>query len=177
VTYFFIDCPPPSGTKSKGTILLIHGYPETSYQWRHVITPLSDAGYRVIAPDCRGAGYSSKTRGMEGYSKKSIAADLAKLLEILEIKEKIHVVGHDIGGMTAHSFASQYPDKTASVMWGECPQPGTKKYGESPGTIETKTYTDSSVSEETKNTEAVWHFTFQQQSDLPEALVQGRERM
>lgn len=115
---------------------------------------------------------------MEGYSKKSIAADLAKLLEVLEIKEKIHVVGHDIGGMTAHSFASQYPDKTASVMWGECPQPGTKKYGESSLTVRTKGHTlIQPQTEETKNTEAVWHFTFQQQSDLPEALVQGRERM
>jgi pimeloyl-ACP methyl ester carboxylesterase len=111
-------------------LLLIHGFPETSFQFRHVITPLSERGYRVIAPDYRGAGYSSRTRGLEGYRKSVLAGDMVSVLDALSI-DKVHVVGHDIGGMIAHSFASRYPHRTHSVMWGECPQPGTKAYGQS----------------------------------------------
>lgn len=127
VTYFYIDCP-PSSSSTRGTILLIHGFPETSHQFRHIITPLSQQGYRIIAPDYRGAGYSSKPRGLDGYRKSVIAADLVVLLDKMKV-EKVHLVGHDIGGMIAHSFASRYPERTISVMWGECPQPGSKAYG------------------------------------------------
>lgn len=146
VTLYYIDCPAQSGgtstnnrdgagrsasgsgSKEKGTILLIHGFPETSFQFRHIITPLSQTGYRVLAPDYRGAGYSSKPRDMLGYRKSVLAADLISLLDALKV-DRVHVVGHDIGGMVAHSFASRYPERTTSVMWGECPQPGTKVYG------------------------------------------------
>ncbi len=84
----------PSGTQ-KGVILLIHGFPQSSYQFRHVMGPLSAAGYRVIAPDYRGAGYSS--RPPTGYTKKVLATDLYTLLtEHVGIKEAVHVVGHDI---------------------------------------------------------------------------------
>lgn len=77
VRIHYIDC--PSATKpEKGTLLLIHGYPNTSYQWRHVITPLSNAGYRVIAPDYRGAGDSSHPRS--GYDKVTVANDLYKVV-------------------------------------------------------------------------------------------------
>lgn len=56
----YIECPPVSSAEYKGVILLTHGFPQTSYQFRHVINPISDAGYRVITPDYRGAGQSSK---------------------------------------------------------------------------------------------------------------------
>ncbi|KAG8624915.1 hypothetical protein KVT40_006666 [Elsinoe batatas] len=87
VTINYLSCPPPEGTSSKGTILLIHGYPETWYQFRHVITPLSDAGYHVIVPDYRGAGTSSHPR--DGYDKVTMATDIHTLLtEHLGIEEK-----------------------------------------------------------------------------------------
>ena len=93
-----IECLPPSSTTYiLGTVLLIHGFPETSYQFRKVIPSLASAGYRVLAPDYRGAGYSSKPPS--GYTKKEIATDLHTLVtKHLGIKEKVHVVGHDIGG-------------------------------------------------------------------------------
>lgn len=158
VTLHYIDCPPPPHTTAKGTILLIHGFPETSYQFRHVITPLSDAGYRVIAPDYRGAGHSSHPR--DGYTKSVMAADIHTLLtRHLAITQPVHVVGHDIGGMIAHAYASRFASDTASVSWGECPLPGTDAY------------------EKFKHAPGVWHFTFHWQLDLPEALVAGRERI
>lgn len=153
----YIDCPVP-GSSVRGVILLIHGFPQTNYQFRHVITPLSDAGYRVIAPDYRGAGKSSKPR--TGYEKMQMAEDLHILVhDHLEITGKVHVVGHDIGGMIAWAYAARYSDDVASLIWGECPLPGTKFYDESKGTPE------------------LFHFNFHRVPDLPEALVAGREKI
>jgi pimeloyl-ACP methyl ester carboxylesterase len=156
VLIHYVSCPPASDN-AKGTILLIHGFPQTWYQFRRVITPLSEAGYLVIVPDYRGAGESTKP--WDGYTKDIMAQDLHTLITKHEgIKDKIHVVGHDIGGMIAHSYAVQFPEGTASVTWGECPLPGTKMYHES------------------KNSLALWHFTFHAVPDLPELLIQGKEK-
>lgn len=154
----YVRCPPPEHKKPKGTILLIHGYPQCSYQFRHVITPIADAGYTVIAPDYRGAGHSSKPR--DGYEKTQMASDIHELLtKHLGINEPVHVVGHDIGGMVAHAYASRFAKDTASVALGEFPMPGTKVY-------------DTFCRENA----GVWHFHFHWQTDLPELLTQGRER-
>ncbi|RMZ70034.1 soluble epoxide hydrolase [Pyrenophora seminiperda CCB06] len=153
----YIECQVASGTTAKGVILLIHGFPQTSYQFRHVITPLSDAGYHVIAPDYRGAGQSSKP--LTGYQKTQMAEDLHILIQShFGIKEKIHVVGHDIGGMIAFAYVSRYPNDVKSVIWGECPLPGTSYY------------------EAVKGTPDVFHFVFHQVPDLPEFLIAGKER-
>lgn len=160
VSLNYLYCAPPSGTKSKSYILLIHGFPQTSYQFRHVITPLADAGYTIIAPDYRGAGESSRPRN--GYDKVTMATDLHQLITSkLGIKDKIHVVGHDIGGMIAHTYASRFPDSVASVAWGECPLPGTSLW-------------DSYVKDNANG--GLWHFVFHWQLDLPELLTQGKER-
>ena len=157
----YVLCPPPNSTSSsKGTILLIHGYPQTSHQFRHVITPLSDAGYTVIAPDYRGAGHSSKPR--TGYTKSSMAADLHTLITShLGIKSPIHVVGHDIGGMVAHAYATRFASSVSSVTFGECPLPGSTVYD--------NVFLKS-------NLPGLWHFHFHNQTDLPELLTKGKER-
>lgn len=155
----YIDCSPPSTVKKQGTIVLLHGFPQTSYQFRHVITPLADAGYRILAPDYRGAGASSKPDS--GFTKSVMAEDIKKLIEYLSINEPIHLVGHDIGGMIAFAFASRYPDLVASVAWGECPLPGTSVYDVHK--------TELAVQQ--------FHFIFHNVLDLPEALVAGRERI
>lgn len=153
----YIDCPPPPSVDYKGVILLVHGFPQTSYQFKHVITPISDAGYRVIAPDYRGAGLSSKP--LARYDKFQMAEDLHILIQShLGIKEKIHIVGHDIGGMIAVPYTFRYTGDVASLTWGECPLPGTQIY------------------EAVKGTPDVFHFVFHQIPDLPEALIAGRER-
>ncbi|KAK5058919.1 hypothetical protein LTR84_011183 [Exophiala bonariae] len=161
----YVETRPGTKKIKKGTILLIHGFPETSYQFRHVMAPLAEAGYHVIAPDKTGHGLSSKPIGnvhqQDPFTKKSLAKDLHRLLtEHIGIHDKIHVVGHDIGGMVAHAYACQFPDHVASVTWGECPLPGSKFY------------------EEEKHSRALWHFDFQShQPDIAVALVQGKERI
>ena len=111
--------------------------------------------YRVVAPDYRGAGLSSKPDG--GFTKPVMAADMAQLLDCLNITQSVHLVGHDIGGMIAYAFASRFPERTASVNWGECPLPGT------------------SVHDEDRSADQQFHFLFHSVLDLLEALVIDRE--
>jgi pimeloyl-ACP methyl ester carboxylesterase len=151
----YSDCPCAPNVDCKGVILLIHGWPQTSYQFRHVLQPLSEAGYRVIAPDYRGAGQSSKP--VDGYEKSQMAEDLFILIRQLGITSKIHIIGHDIGGMIAFAYASRHPDSVASLIWGECPLPGSAFY------------------EAVKGNPDGFHFTFHRVLDLPEALIAGRE--
>ncbi|KAE9377292.1 alpha/beta-hydrolase [Stipitochalara longipes BDJ] len=153
---FHIDCP-STQKEEKGAILLIHGFPETSYQFRHVLEPLSEAGYRLIVPDTTGHGNSS--HHPHRYTKALFADDLYHLLQNhLKITKPIYVVGHDIGGMIAHSFATRYPSFTKAVIWGECPLPGTAVY------------------EEKKGSRLLFHFGFQSQVDLAVQLVTGKEK-
>ncbi|KIX07753.1 uncharacterized protein Z518_02407 [Rhinocladiella mackenziei CBS 650.93] len=161
VSIHYIRCEPPEGTKTRGTLLLIHGFPQTHYQFRHVITPFANAGYRVIAPDYRGAGDSSHPH--DGFDFVNMAADFRAIIrDHLKVEEKIHLVGHDTGCGIAHAYASRYPDATASLVWGEGPVPGTKIY-------------DQIIPAGLGG--GLWHIAFHWQSDLPERLVQGKERI
>ena len=155
-----VDCAveTPQDVKSKGTIVLIHGFPETSYQFRNVIPAFANAGYRVLAPDYRGAGESSKP--MNGFTKAVMAADIVQLLDHLGIEEPVHIVGHDIGGMIAFVIASRWPDRVLSVCFSECLLPGTN------------TYSDQRAQKPID----YFHFIFHCVANLPEALIQGRER-
>lgn len=155
----YIDCRPPNAIPQKDVIVLLHGFPQTSYQFRHVIAPFAAAGYRVIAPDYRGAGASSKPAS--GFTKSIMADDVMSLLEYLDVDRPVHLVGHDIGGMIAYNCATQHSDRVASVVWGECPLPGTVVYEVN----------------RTERTVQQFHFIFQSVLDLPEALVAGRERL
>jgi predicted alpha/beta-fold hydrolase len=94
----YVSCHPPSNVEQKGTVLLIHGFPQTWYQFRRVITPISNAGYHVVVPDYRGAGDSTKPAQYEAVFTKSVMAEDLHLLlkDHLNIKGKIHVVGHDM---------------------------------------------------------------------------------
>ncbi|CAI0644108.1 unnamed protein product [Colletotrichum noveboracense] len=153
----YIDEKPIS--QAKGVIVLIHGFPQTSYQYRHVIKPLISAGYRVVVPDYRGAGLSSKPDG--DFRKTTMANDIVLLLDHLSITGSVHMVGHDIGGMIAYAFATRHAERTASLIWGECPLPGTKAHEE----------------DRTIHGVQQFHFLFHCVPELPEALVSGREEI
>lgn len=155
----YIDCPVPPETKPKGTVLLLHGFPQTSYQFRHVIPLFASAGYRVIAPDYRGAGNSSRPH--IDYTKTVMAGDILVLLDHAGVSEAIHVIGHDIGGMVAYALASRWPERFRTLCFGECPIPGTRSF-----------YRDRE-----ENAVEQFHFIFHCVGDLPEALVEGKERI
>lgn len=160
----YLDYHPPRDTKVFGTILLIHGFPQTSYQYRHVLPLLAKKGYRCIAPDIRGAGSSSKLlEPVNDYRKSVLAGDMLALLSAIGISEKVHIIGHDIGGMIAFAMASRHPERIQSVCWGECPLPGTRTY------TRDRTEPERIVNQ--------FHFAFHCVPYLPEALVAGKERI
>ncbi|PSK58678.1 hypothetical protein B9Z65_6693 [Elsinoe australis] len=151
----YIDSKPSDPNQQSGTILLIHGFPLTKRQFRYVFPLFAKANYRMIAPDYTGAGGSSKPES--NYTKSAIAGDLAELLKVVAVTDKVYVVAHDIGGMIGHAFVSAHPDRVKCAVLGECPQPGTKPDDEVKGDV------------------GHFHFNFHAHTDLAVALVSGKE--
>ena len=145
-------------------IVLLHGYPQTWRAWRHVMPRLVQAGFRVVAPDYRGAGLSSKPQA--GYDKRTMATDIHTLLhEHLGIREPVTLVGHDIGMMVAYAYAGSYAADVSRLVLAEAPLPGTSVY-------------DRMVATSQLATATMWHFFFHNAGDnLSEALTAGRERL
>lgn len=96
-------------------VILIHGWPQCWYVWRHQITYLSRAGYRVCAPDQRGYGNSDRPRGVEDYDILKVSADIVGLADALGA-EKFTVVGQDWGCITAWHVALLYPHRVHGVF-------------------------------------------------------------
>lgn len=95
-------------------VLLCHGFPETSWSWRHQITALAAAGYRVVAPDQRGYGGTMGPCDPEHCDLVSLTADLVALVEALG-ESRCHLVGHDFGALLAWHAAALRPDVFRTV--------------------------------------------------------------
>ena len=137
--------------KAPATVILLHGFAETSRMWRPLIPKLSEK-FTVIAPDLPGIGDSSipATADMVDAAKKIHA--LVRSLKI----EKARVVGHDIGLMVAYAYAAQFPTETEKLLVMDAFLPGVPGW------------------EPIYNAPNIWHFRFN--GEYPEKLVQGRER-
>lgn len=101
-------------------VLLLHGFPEFWYAWRHQIPALAAAGYRVAAMDLRGYGASDKPP--QGYDTFTLAADAAAVIRCLGEREAV-VVGHGWGGWIAWAMATMQPDVTRAVASFAMPHP------------------------------------------------------
>ena len=134
-------------------IVLLHGWPETWYEWRHVMPALAER-YTVVAPDLRGAGDSD--RPQTGYDKRTMADDISQLVRHLGF-DRIFLVGHDIGMMVAYAYAAAQPQAVRRLALLEAPLPGIGPW--------------EAVDRQ------LWHFAFHRVRDLPEALVAGQERL
>ena len=133
-------------------IVLLHGYPQSWYEWRHVMPALAK-NYTVIAPDLRGFGDSSKP--MTGYDGKTIAEDIYQLMTQLGFN-KIFLAAHDVGSQPAFSYTVEHPDNVTKLVIMDFPYPGflPPAFGQN----------------------GPWWFSFYQTPDIPEALIQGHER-
>ncbi|MFJ4528562.1 alpha/beta fold hydrolase [Streptomyces nigrescens] len=96
-------------------VLLLHGFPETSYSWRHQIQPLAEAGYRVVAPDQRGYGSTDCPEGIDHYTILHLVGDVVGLIHALGERQAV-VVGHDWGAMVAWNTALIRPDVVRGVV-------------------------------------------------------------
>ncbi len=102
-------------------VVLLHGFPEFWYSWRHQIPALAESGYTVVAPDLRGYNESDKPR--RGYDVATLLCDIAGLITGLGF-EKAVIVGHDWGGVLAWDFAIRYPEMTERLIVLNAPHPG-----------------------------------------------------
>ena len=134
-------------------VVLLHGWPQSWYEWRHVIPGLAEK-YRVVAPDLRGLGDSS--RPLDGYDKKTVGNDVWRLVHDRLGIGAFFLVGHDWGGPTAYAIAAAHPDAVRRLAILDVTIPGDGSPNISQGGRR-------------------WHHAFHQTPDLPEALATGRE--
>ncbi len=95
-------------------VVLLHGFPESWYSWRHQFAPLAEAGYHVVAPHMRGYGKSDRPHEIEAYTQVEVMADIAGLVPALGYQQAI-VIGHDWGAPTAWGCALHYPETFSAV--------------------------------------------------------------
>ncbi len=142
--------------RSAGTgpaVVLLHGYGETGDMWVPLAAELA-RDHKVIVPDLRGLGLSSKPGG--GFDKKTQAGDVRGVMAALGV-EQADVVAHDIGNMVAFQFAAQSPERVRRLVLIDAPVPGVGPW------------------EEILKNPLLWHFRFGG-PDM-ERLVAGRERI
>jgi haloacetate dehalogenase len=137
-------------------VVLLHGFPETWYCWRHQL-PVLAARYKLIVPDLRGYGETAKPA--TGYDKRTMANDIHAMLQHCGY-EKATIVGHDRGARVATRFAKDYPEaiERLAVM----------------DNIPTRIIFERMNAEIARGH---WFFIFNNVPDLPEALISGREEV
>jgi pimeloyl-ACP methyl ester carboxylesterase len=133
-------------------VVLLHGWPQTWYEWRDVMPILAKNNYTVIVPDLRGLGDSSKPA--TGFDGNTTASDIYQLVSDLGFNT-IHLIGHDIGAQTGYSYATAHPNNVSKLVVIDYVFPGL--------------LSNVSFAEP-------WWFSFHRALDLPEALVAGNER-
>jgi len=95
-------------------VFLIHGWPESWFSWRYQIKALSDAGFRVIAPDNRGFGDSDCPPAVTDYTLAQITSDYDAIIEALGIEAAVFI-GHDWGGAAVWAMVQHYPHRVTAV--------------------------------------------------------------
>jgi epoxide hydrolase 4 len=103
-------------------VVLLHGFPEFWYSWRHQIAPLAQAGFHVVAPDLRGYNLSDKPKGWRAYDTSLLAQDVAGLIRGFG-EQRAYVVGHDWGAAVAYAVAMNHPDVVKRLAILNVPHP------------------------------------------------------
>ena len=103
-------------------VVLLHGFPEFWYSWRHQIPALAAAGFRVLAPDMRGYNLSEKPKGVRHYRTELLIEDVAALVRLAG-EERAVIVGHDWGGGIAWGVPMRYPDLVSKLIVLNAPHP------------------------------------------------------
>jgi pimeloyl-ACP methyl ester carboxylesterase len=144
-----------AGSTGAARVVLLHGWPETWYAWRHVAPYLTD--FDIVMPDLRGLGESSIPE--TGYDKRTMAADIVALLGRLEPTDApTFVVGHDWGGVVAFYVADLLRDSIAGLVVLDVTVPHSPS--------DTMSFNQGGKR---------WHHGFHRVPALPEQLIDGRE--
>ena len=146
------------------TLVLLHGYPETWWPWRHTVPIFAEAGFRVIAVDYRDAGNSSKLAS--GYDRCTMARDIRRLLvDHLAIQEAVCLVGHDIEMTVAFAYAALFPEGVEKLVLVDAIIPGTKPFQQ------------LLTTGKLKNSNLAHCFFHNAPDNMAESLTAGRERI
>ncbi|MEV5537069.1 alpha/beta hydrolase [Saccharopolyspora shandongensis] len=96
-------------------VVLLHGFPETWYSWRHQLRALAAAGYHAVAPDQRGCGRTDQPNAVEDYTILHTVGDVIHLIDVLGAESAV-LAGHDWGGVVAWHAALMRPDVVRGVV-------------------------------------------------------------
>jgi pimeloyl-ACP methyl ester carboxylesterase len=99
-----------AGPEDGEVVLLLHGFPQTSWSWRHQLQALGDAGYRAVAPDQRGYSPGARPEEVERYAIPALVGDVIAIADELGA-HRFHLVGHDWGAAVAWQVAGRHPDR------------------------------------------------------------------
>lgn len=111
-----------AGPEDGTPVLFLHGWPDLWFTWEGQMRALAERGYRVIAPDQRGYGRSSKPTRVRDYRLEAVGADMVQFIAKLSLGP-VHVVGHDWGGMVAWWLAIHHPQLVRSLTVTNAPHP------------------------------------------------------
>jgi pimeloyl-ACP methyl ester carboxylesterase len=141
-------------------LLLVHGWPENWYAWRLLMPALASA-FEIIAVDQRGIGLSGKPQ--DGYDTGTLARDMISLMDALG-HEQFAVVGHDTGFAISYALAADHPERIERVVLAEIPGPPL-------ASASPPLFVPASLNNR------LWHIPFSRVENVPEQLVEGRERI
>jgi len=148
-----------AGQEEGTPVVLLHGWPNSSYGWREVQARLA-SHHTTIAVDIRGVGYSTKAE--TGYDADNLADDVYQLVRQLG-HEKVFLVGHDWGAVWAYHYAAQHRDEVLGLAVFEMMIPGTG--GHEAGMVPKP------------GGDFFWHMGWHSVPEIPDALIRGKERL
>ena len=111
-----------AGPDDGEVVILLHGFPQTSYEWRHQIRALAEAGFRVVAPDQRGYSPGARPPDIGDYALPLLVGDMLALADAVGA-DRFHIVGHDWGAVVAWAIAVTAPDRVITANPVSVPHP------------------------------------------------------
>jgi pimeloyl-ACP methyl ester carboxylesterase len=141
------------GPEDGRLVLLLHGFPQTSWSWRDQLSALGDAGYRAVAFDQRGYSPGARPPQVAAYTIPDLVADVLAVADWLG-GHQFDLVGHDWGGAVAWQVAGRYPERLRSLTVVSTPHPAAF----------TSALRDGGADQSQRS----WYMEFFQQPDVPE---------
>ena len=111
-----------AGASDAPLVVLLHGFPQTSYTWRHQLPALAEAGFLAVAPNQRGYSPGARPEGAAAYATELLVADVLGIADTLG-RERFHLVGHDWGGQLAWLLAANHSNRVETLTVLSRPHP------------------------------------------------------
>lgn len=111
-----------AGPETGPLVLLLHGFPQSSFEWRAQMPVLAEAGFRVVAPNQRGYSPGARPSDVESYVIPELVSDVVGIADALGV-ERFHLVGHDWGAAVAWFTALSHPERVESLVAVSVPHP------------------------------------------------------